>query len=53
MKNILLVILIIVLVVLFGTWPLSILAKVFEYLAIADDLGYDTDKLVWVEHDEY
>ena len=25
----------------------------FEYLAIADDLGYDTNKLVWVEHDEY
>ena len=25
----------------------------FEYLAIAEDLGYDTDKLVWVEHDEY
>ena len=35
MKNILLTILIIVLVVLFGTMPLSILGKIFEYLGIA------------------
>ena len=35
MKNILLTILIIVLVVLFGTVPLSILGKVFEYIGIA------------------
>ncbi|MBQ7352318.1 MAG: hypothetical protein IJW59_05645 [Clostridia bacterium] len=34
MKNILLTILIIVLVVLFGTVPLSILGKVFEYIGI-------------------
>ena len=33
MKNILLTILIIVLVILVGTWPLSILAKLFEILA--------------------
>ena len=32
MKKIILAILIIVLVVLFGTWPLSILARVFEIL---------------------
>lgn len=35
MKGILLTILIIVLVVLVGTWPLSILAKVFEWIAVA------------------
>jgi hypothetical protein len=35
MKGIFLTILIIVLVVLFGTWPLSILAKIFEYLGLA------------------
>jgi len=35
MKNILLTILIIVLVVLLGTWPISILAKIFEYIGIA------------------
>ena len=34
-KNILLIILIIALVLLFGTWPLSILGKVFEYIGIA------------------
>ena len=35
MKNLILIILIIVLVVLFGTWPLSILAKVFQWFYIA------------------
>ena len=35
MKKLILTILIIVLVVLFGTWPLSILAKIFEILATA------------------
>ena len=35
MKKLIITILIIVLVVLFGTWPLSILAKVFEVLATA------------------
>ena len=35
MKNLLITILIIVLVVLFGTVPLSILGKVFEYIGIA------------------
>ena len=35
MKNLLLTILIIVLVVLLGTWPLSILGKVIEYIGIA------------------
>lgn len=35
MKKILLIILIIALVVLFGTFPLSILAKVFEFLGNA------------------
>ncbi len=35
MKKILLIILIVVLVVLFGTFPLSILAKIFEYLGKA------------------
>lgn len=35
MKNLLITILIIVLVVLFGTVPLSILAKMFEYVAVA------------------
>lgn len=34
-KNIILIILIVILVVLFGTWPLSILGKVFEYIGIA------------------
>ena len=34
-KNIILTILIVSLVVLFGTWPLSILGKVFEYIGIA------------------
>ena len=38
MKNLLLTILIIVLVVLFGTWPLSILAKVFE--VFSNGLGW-------------
>jgi hypothetical protein len=32
MKNLILIILLIVLVVLFGTWPLSILANVFEVI---------------------
>ena len=35
MKNLILTILIIVLVVLFGTWPLSILAKILDFLATA------------------
>ena len=35
MKKLILTILIIVLVVLFGTWPLSILAKMLEILATA------------------
>jgi lauroyl/myristoyl acyltransferase len=35
MKKIILAILIIVLVVLVGTWPLSILAKIFEWIAFA------------------
>lgn len=35
MKSIFLTILIIVLVVLFGTWPLSILAKILDYIAMA------------------
>ncbi|MGN0961760.1 MAG: hypothetical protein ACI4PF_06170 [Christensenellales bacterium] len=35
MKNLFFTILIIVLIVLFGTWPISILAKVFEYISIA------------------
>lgn len=35
MKTLLLAILIVILVVLVGTWPLSILAKMFEYIAIA------------------
>lgn len=35
MKNLIIAILAIALVVLFGTWPLSILAKLFEYLGIA------------------
>ena len=34
-KNIILIIFVIILVVLFGTWPLSILGKVFEYIGIA------------------
>ncbi len=34
-KKIFFIILIIVLVILFGTWPLSILSKVFEYIGIA------------------
>ena len=34
-KKIILAIIIIVLVVLFGTWPLSILGKVFDWFAIA------------------
>lgn len=25
----------------------------YEYLAIADDLGFNTDKLIWVDHDDY
>jgi len=35
MKSLFITILIIVLVVLFGTWPLSILSKIFEYIGIA------------------
>ena len=35
MKKIILAILIIVLIVLFGTWPLSILGKLFEIIAFA------------------
>ena len=35
MKNLFFTILIIVLIVLFGTWPISILVKVFEYMGIA------------------
>ena len=35
MKNLIITILIIVLVVLFGTWPLSILAKILDFLATA------------------
>lgn len=34
-KNLILIILVVILVVLFGTWPLSILGKVFEYIGIA------------------
>ena len=37
MKNIILAILIIALVVLFGTWPLTILAKVLEFLTMLID----------------
>ena len=43
MKNLFFTILIIVLIVLFGTWPLSILAKVFKYVGIA--LGWLADAL--------
>lgn len=35
MKNLIIAIAIIALVVLFGTWPLSILAKLFEYIGVA------------------
>ena len=35
MKKLFITILIIVLVVLFGTWPLSILAKILSFLASA------------------
>ena len=35
MKNLFFTVLLIVLIVLFGTWPISILAKVFEYVSIA------------------
>lgn len=35
MKKLFFTILIIVLIVLFGTWPIGILAKVFEYFAMA------------------
>ena len=43
MKNLFFTILIIVLIVLFGTWPLGILAKVFEY--IGKTLGWLADAL--------
>lgn len=43
MKNLFFTILIIVLIVLFGTWPLGILAKVFEYIGKA--LGWLADAL--------
>jgi len=33
-KNIIILVIVIILVVLVGTWPLSILAKVFEYISI-------------------
>ncbi len=33
MKKLILILLVIVLVVLVGTWPLSILAKVFDWIA--------------------
>ena len=35
MKKIILISLIIVLVVLFGTFPLTILSKIFDYISIA------------------
>lgn len=35
MKTLLLTILVIILVVLVGTWPLAILSKIFEYIGIA------------------
>ena len=35
MKKILFAVILIVLIVLFGTWPISILAKIFEWLAVA------------------
>ena len=35
MKNLFFTILIIVLIVLFGTWPIGILAKVFEHISVA------------------
>jgi len=33
MKKLLIIILIVVLVVLFGTWPLSVLSKIFSFIA--------------------
>jgi len=33
MKNLIIIITIIVLVVLFGTWPLSVLSKLFSFLS--------------------
>lgn len=33
MKKLILILLVIILVVLVGTWPLSILAKLFEWIA--------------------
>ncbi len=35
MKKLITAVIVIALVVLFGTWPLSILAKLFEYIGIA------------------
>jgi len=35
MKKIIIILIIIALVVLFGTWPLGILGKVFEWIGIA------------------
>lgn len=35
MKKLILIILIVVLVVLFGAWPLNILGTIFEYIGIA------------------
>lgn len=43
MKMIFYTIILIVLIVLFGTWPLSILAKFFEYLGLA--LGWFANML--------
>ena len=43
MKGLFWTIVIIVLIVLFGTWPLSILSKIFEYLA--NILGWLADAL--------
>ena len=34
-KKIIIILLVIALVILFGTWPLSILGKIFEWIGIA------------------
>lgn len=48
MKGLLLTILIIVLVVLFGTWPLSVLAKVLGFLtSLIEGLAKALDIFGW------
>lgn len=47
MKKLLIILAIIVLVVLFGTWPLSILSKLFDWLSTG--IGWLAKALNWFD----